>query len=62
MAAWLHTYRREGEAAQTWAEAAVTLATEREISTWGVWAIVHRGAALAEQGQAEKGIIQMMDS
>lgn len=59
MAAWLHTYRREGRAAQTWADAAVTLATEREISTWGVWAIVHRGAALAEQGQLEKGIIQM---
>jgi len=58
-AAWLHTDRREGKTAQEWAEAAITLSTERGISTWGALGRMHRGVALAEQGQTEEGIVQM---
>ncbi len=59
MAAWLHTYRQEGEAAKEWSEAAIALAAEYGISTWGVWAQVHRGVALVEQGSVEEGITQV---
>ncbi len=59
MAAWLHTDRREGQVAQKWIEAAIILSTKHGFSTWGVWATIHLGAALAEQGQAKEGIIQM---
>ncbi len=58
-AAILHQLRREGQAAQAQAEAAVTLSTEQGFPYWLAWGITLRGWALAEQGEVEEGIAQM---
>jgi predicted ATPase len=58
-AAWLHQLRREGQAAQEWAEAAIALATDQGFPFWESWGTVLRGWALAEQGQSAEGIAQM---
>jgi predicted ATPase len=58
-AAWLYNLRREGHAAQEWAEATITLSTEHGFAlplAVGTWL---RGWALAEQGQREEGIAQI---
>jgi predicted ATPase len=55
----VHQIRREGQAAQEWAEAAITLSTEQGFPLWMGWATILRGWALAEQGGAEEGIAQM---
>ena len=52
-AAWLHQYRREGQAAQERAEAAITLSTEQGFPFWLALGTILRGWALAEQGQGE---------
>jgi len=58
-AAWFHQYRREGQIAQDYAEAAIVLATDQGFQTWLGQATVFRGKARAEQGQEEAGIAQM---
>jgi predicted ATPase len=58
-AAWLYNLRREGHAAQEWAEAAITLSTEHGFALIGAAGTWLRGWALAEQGQREDGIAQM---
>jgi predicted ATPase len=58
-AAWLHQYRREGQVAQEWAEAATTLSTEQGFPHWVAMGTILRGGALAEQGQREEGIVQI---
>ncbi len=58
-AAWLHQYRREGQAAKEQAEAAMTLSTEHGFPHWVAMGTILRGGALAEQGQGEEGIAQM---
>jgi predicted ATPase len=58
-AAWLHQLRREGQAAQERAAAAIALSTEQGFPFWGAWGTILRGSALAEQGQSAEGIAQM---
>ena len=58
-AAWLHQCRREGQAAQERAEAAMTLSTEQGFPVWLAMGTIKRGWALAEQGQGEEGIAQL---
>ena len=55
----LHQYRREGQAAQEHAEAAITLSTEQGFVFWLAGGTIFRGWALAEQGQEEEGIAQI---
>jgi predicted ATPase len=59
MAAEFHQFRREGQAAQERAEAAITLCTDQGFPVWLAWGTILRGWALAEQGQGEAGIAQI---
>jgi len=59
IAAWLHQFRREVQAVQARAEAAITLSTERGFPQWLAGGMMPRGWALAEQGQIEEGITHM---
>ena len=58
-AAWVHQHRREGQATQDWAEAAITLSTEHGFANWLAWGTIVWGWALAQQGQGEEGIASM---
>jgi predicted ATPase len=58
-AAWLHQLRREGQATQEGAAAAMALSTDQGFPFWGAWGTILRGWALAEQGQSTEGIAQM---
>jgi predicted ATPase len=58
-AAWVHQQRGEGQAVQERAEAAITLGTEQGLPRWVVQGTMLMGWLLAEQGQREKGIVQM---
>jgi predicted ATPase/class 3 adenylate cyclase len=58
-AAVLHQCRREGQAAQARAEAAISLATDHGFAQWVALGTVVRGWALAEQGQRTEGIAVM---
>jgi predicted ATPase len=55
----LHRLRRDGQAAQERAEAAIALCTEQGFPTWLAMGTTLQGWALAERGQAEKGIAQI---
>jgi predicted ATPase len=59
LAAFLHQVRREVQAAQERAEAAIRLATEQGFMLNLAVGTFLRGWALAEQGQGEEGIAQM---
>jgi class 3 adenylate cyclase/predicted ATPase len=58
-AAIVHQLRREGQAAQERAEAAITLSTEQGFPLWLAPGTILRGWALAKQGQGEEGIAQI---
>jgi len=58
-AAWLHQYRREGQAAQGQADAAIALASDQGFPFYSAMGTILRGWALTEQGQEEEGIVQM---
>ncbi|MBI3796033.1 MAG: AAA family ATPase, partial [Deltaproteobacteria bacterium] len=58
-AAMLHQYRREGQAAQERAEAAITVSIEQGFAQWLALGTILRGWVLAKQGQGEEGIAQM---
>jgi predicted ATPase len=60
-AALLHQFRREGQAAQAQAEAAVTLCREHGFEEWVVYGRILRGWALIAQRRAEEGIAQMYE-
>jgi predicted ATPase len=55
----VHIARREVQVAQERAEAAITLSTEQGLTQWLAQGLIHRGWALAAQGQGEEGIAQM---
>jgi predicted ATPase len=57
--AMFHNLRREREATQEQAEAAITLSTEQGFALWVAMGTILRGWAQAEQGQREEGIAQM---
>ncbi len=54
-AAKLHQFRREAQAAQERAEAAITLSTKQGLPYWLAWGTILRGWALAEQGSGAEG-------
>ncbi len=56
---WLHKFRREGQAAQARAEAAIALSTEQGFAQLLALGTIQRGWALNEQGQGEEGIVQV---
>jgi predicted ATPase len=58
-AAWFHQYRREAQAAQTYAEEAVALSRQHEIPMREAQGTIMRGWALAAQGLCEEGIAGM---
>jgi predicted ATPase len=58
-AAGLRQFRREAQATQARAEAAIALATEQGLPSWLANGTVQRGWALATQGQGEAGIAQL---
>ena len=58
-AAMLHQFRGEIQAAQEWAEAAVTRSAEQEFPFWLAPGTVLQGWVLAKREQAEKGIAQI---
>jgi predicted ATPase len=58
-AAMLHQFRGEVQAAQEWAEAAVTRSAEQGFPFWLAPGTVLQGWVLAERGQAETGIAQI---
>jgi predicted ATPase len=57
--AFLHQFRREGQAAQERAEAVIALCTEQGLAPFLADGTNLRGWALAEQGQGEEGIAQI---
>ncbi len=58
-AAWIHQYRREGQATQKRAEELIALSNEQGFPFLGAWGTMYRGWALTQQGQEEEGITQM---
>ena len=58
-AAWCHQLRREEQRAQEQAEAGIALSTEHGVPIFLAMSTIHRGWALAEQGQGEEGIVQL---
>src|SRR5207247_10736082 len=56
---WFPQFRREGQAAQARAEAAMTLATEQGFAQISACGTISRGWALAEQGKRAEGMRQM---
>jgi class 3 adenylate cyclase/predicted ATPase len=61
-AAQLHQYRREPQATQKRAEAAIAIASEHGMTLFLTWATILRGWALATQGKEDEGIAQMRQS
>jgi len=59
LAALLHRLRREEQAAQEQAEAAMTLSTTQGFPLWLAIGIILRGGTLAAQGPAAEGIAQI---
>src|SRR6266446_7452866 len=58
-AAFVHQIRREGQATQKRAEAALTISTEQGFAFLLGATTILRGSALSEQGQGMEGIAQM---
>ena len=58
-AAILHQLRLEGQATREWAEKAITLSTDQGFAYVLAMTTSVEGWALAEQGQVEKGIVQL---
>src|SRR6185503_3192525 len=58
-AAASHHGRREEQLVRERAEEEITLSTEQGFPYWLAGGMIHRGWALAEQGQGERGIEQM---
>jgi predicted ATPase len=57
--AWLYQHRREVQAAQEGAEAAIALSTEQGFPHWAAMGTICCGWALAMQGQGEAGLAQV---
>ena len=57
--AHLHQLRREPQAARTQAEVALALCTEQGFGPFGIWILLPRGWALAQQGEVAEGLAQI---
>jgi predicted ATPase len=57
--AWLHQFRREGQATQAQAETAIPMSSEHGFVEWLTFGQILQGWAVAVQGQGEAGIAQM---
>jgi class 3 adenylate cyclase/predicted ATPase len=55
----IYQFHREARRTQEWAEALMTLSTERKFAFWLVSGQMLRGWALAQQGQGEEGMVQI---
>jgi predicted ATPase len=60
-AAWVHQFRREGQATHARAEALCALAKEQGFAFLLATGTMHRGWALAEQGQSIEGMVQICE-
>jgi predicted ATPase/class 3 adenylate cyclase len=60
-AAWIHQFRREGQATHARAEALCALAREQGFAMLLASGPMHRGWALAEQGQSTEGMVQIRE-
>jgi predicted ATPase len=56
---WSHQLRREAQATQAQAEAAIELSTRHGFAYWLATATILRGWALVEQGQTEAGLADL---
>jgi predicted ATPase len=56
LAAWVHQYRREGQAVQALAENMMALCEEYGFPFWLAEGAIFRGSALVEQGRLEDGL------
>jgi predicted ATPase len=54
-----YAFHREVRLTQERAEAAISLATEQRFSYWLAFGFIIRGWALAQQGQAQEGLVQI---
>lgn len=59
-AAWIYHCRRQRQEAQHWAEEAVAFSSKQEFSFWLAVSNIMRGAMLAQHGQSEAGIEQIL--
>jgi len=59
--AWVHQFRREDQATQARAEALHALSVEQGFALWLALGTVHRGWALAKQGQSGAGVLQIRE-
>jgi class 3 adenylate cyclase len=59
LASWTHWYRREGQAAYSLADEAITLSTAHDFPHWLAMGLWMRGQALIEQGREEEGVQQL---
>jgi predicted ATPase len=59
LASWLHQFRREWQAVQEQAEAAMTLSADHGFSYWLAVGTILRGWARAEQGYGEEGLVHI---
>jgi DNA-binding winged helix-turn-helix (wHTH) protein/predicted ATPase len=59
MGAWIHQYRREGQAVQEWAEAALALSHEHGFAQALAFGPISQGWALTEQERGDEGITLM---
>jgi predicted ATPase len=59
LASWLHQIRREWQAVQEQAEAAITLSTEHGFPYWLAVGAILQGWARAEQGYKDEGLMQI---
>ncbi len=58
----LHQFRREGQAVQDRAEAAIALSTEQGFPFWVAEGTIFRGWALAEQGHGAESLSQIREA
>jgi predicted ATPase len=59
--AFLHQHRRDATETRQWAEEMIALATEQGLPLWLALETMLHGWALAEQGQTEKGIAEILN-
>ena len=57
---WLHHFCQEWAIAQEQAEEVIAIASKQGLALWLAWGMITRGWALAQQGQGEAGIAEMI--